>query len=562
MDKKSTYSGFPLSKLYQNEVEWADQVYLRQPVNRQWHEYTWQQTMDQARRVAHFLQQQGCQKGDRVAILSKNCAEWFMIDFGIMMAGCVSVPLYATQKAQDITYILQHAEAKLIFVGKLDHAASQESGIPDGVLRVGMPYGNPMRVDFTWDQVQNDYLPLSGHPLPNPDDVLTIIYTSGTTGTPKGVVYTYAGLDKMREYNEQDFNAFGLERENHFISYLPLAHVVERIAIEMTSIGLPGYQFDVSFVESLDTFKDDLASISPTLFFAVPRIWTIFQMGVLEKVPEHKLNLLLRIPGISWLLKRKIRKTLGFSRCRLFVSGAAPIAKSTLEFFHQLGIPVVEGYGQTENMAYVTINRGEHVRLGTTGRARMGVDLKVGDNHELLVRSPGNMWGYYKDEELTRKTFTEDGYLKSGDMVRLDDEGYLTIIGRVKEQFKTAKGEYISPVPIEGQFCKNTNIEQCCLVGAGLRQPVLVAMLSANARHADKSTLEKNLQDFISLNNEQLATHERVSHILLVNEEWTPENGLLTPTQKVRRAEVEQHYDNLIALSQKTDQPVIWEDAA
>lgn len=559
MDNTSATQVFPLSLLYENEQKLADQVYLRQPFNHEWHEYTWKDTMAQVRRIVTFLHQQGLEKGDRVAIFSKNCAHWFIADFAIMMAGMISVPLYATQKHEDISYILKHSEAKLIFVGKLDQWELQEGAIPEGITRVSFPYMNSMPADYQWNDIIESCEPLQGNPSVNLNDIMTIIYTSGTTGTPKGVVYSYKTISTVRPYIDSEMKSFGLPVHNHFISYLPLAHVVERIAIELLSLGSPGYTFDVSFVESLSTFPDDLREVSPTLFFAVPRIWAIFQKGILEKIPQKKLNILLKIPFVSALIKRKIKKALGFSRCVYFVSGAAPLSTTIIEFFAKLDIEICEGYGLTENNAYVSLCKPSEMKLGSVGKARPGVEIKLSDNKELLVKSPGDMECYYKDGDLTGQSRDSDGFLKTGDLARIDEDGYVYIIGRNKDQFKTAKGEYIVPVPIEMSFAHNNLIEMACLVGTGLKQPVLLTMLSVNAKKLPNDQLKKSFKKLIDEENQHLVSHEKVSHMIVVKDDWTPENGLLTPTLKIKRNQVEQHYADVISKTQTSETSVLFE---
>ncbi|MCB1827731.1 MAG: AMP-binding protein, partial [Coxiellaceae bacterium] len=224
-----------------------------------------------------------------------------------------------------------------------------------------------------------------------------------------------------------------------------------------------------------------------------------------------------------------------------------------------LGLDIYEAYGQTENTAFATIGKPGENTMTSVGKARAGVDVKIADNGEILIKSPGDMVGYYKDEELTKTVFTDDGYLKTGDMGRFDDNGFLYIIGRVKEQFKTAKGEYITPVRIENEFSKNTDIEQCCLVGAGLRQPVLLVMLSETKKQKGEQHLTKSLAEQLDRINPGLSTHEKVSHIIVVNDTWTPENGLMTATLKLRRKEIEHHYKNLIEATQTVSDPIMWE---
>lgn len=503
MNNKYNGSIFPHSYLYNNEQKRGDQVYLRQPINGQWHEYTWQQMMDISRRLANFLIKQGLNPGDRVAILSKNCAEWIMADFAIMLAGMVSVPLYATQHPDDIRLILQHSDCQMIFVGKLDHPELLKEGVPEELRRVGFPYKNTLRADYQWETILDEYLPMRESPLPKLSDLMSIIYTSGTSGDPKGVMISYQTLANYHSVAVNDFKELKLPDFLHFISYLPLAHVVERVAIELLSLD---WESTISFVESIETFPENVREISPDLFFAVPRIWKVFQSGILAKVSQKKLDFLLKIPLINSLLKMKIKRALGLQRSVFNLTGAAPISPAVLTWFSQLGITIYQGYGQTENLAYATLCKPESQKIGTSGQCRYGVEGKIADDGELLLKSPGTMEGYYRDSELTASIYTEDGFMHTGDTATIDEEGYVSIIGRVRDPFKTAKGEFVVPVPIEHQFAENPLIAQCCLVGSGLNRTLLIISLSPKAQTESPDQIEKSLLETLNTVNASLSS--------------------------------------------------------
>ncbi len=547
---------FPLTSLYSNELNRADEVYLRQPIDGQWHEYTWKQTMDIARRLANFLQQQGLKPGDRVAILSKNCAEWIMTDFAIMLAGMVSVPLYATQHSEDIQFILKHSDCQLIFVGKLDHPEIQKSGIPESLKRVGFPYNKVIRTDFEWDKILDEYLPLIGNPLPQPEELMTLIYTSGTTGSPKGVMIRFETLARYHQCAMQDFKELNFPDFLHFVSYLPLAHVVERVAIEFLSID---WKSSISFVESVEKFPENMRDIRPDLFFAVPRIWKVFQSGILAKVPQKKLDILLKVPLVNSLLKKKIIHHMGLDRSVFNLTGAAPISPSIIEWFERLGIMIYEGYGQTENLADATMCKPHHRKVGTVGKVRHGVEAKIAENGELLIKSPGDTPGYYLEPELTAALYTEDGFLHTGDMGSIDEEGYIRIIGRTKDPFKTAKGEFVIPLPIEHQFAHNPMIAQCCLIGSGLNRTILIINLSPKGLSESRAAVEKSLEQSLSEVNATLSHYEQVGHLYIVKTEWTPENHLLTPTLKIKRPAIEAQYQSQFEKIDASKSMIIWE---
>jgi long-chain acyl-CoA synthetase len=542
-------------QLYENEKQYADMVYLRQPINGVWHEYTWKEVMLQARKITAFLKTMGLKKGDTVGILSKNCAEWFISDFAIAIGGFISVPLFSTQHHDTINYVLDHAEVKAIFVGKLDNWQEQEKGIPDHIIRIAFPYDNPMPAKYQWKDILSDYEPDMTNYVPKMKDLYTIMYTSGTTGGPKGVMIPFEAQANLMAVASTD-PIFNQAEHQHYISYLPLGHIFERMAIETTSIFK---KTTVSFVESLQTFAHNLEDTSPTMFVAAPRIWTQFQKGVLAKIPQNKLNILLHIPFISGLIKKKVKQSLGLSRAYCCLSGSAPLSLALIEWYMKLGIEIDEGYGRTEDLAYISVNRPGEAVFGTVGKARPGVEIKLGPNNELLTRSKMMMTGYYKNPEATKAVFTEDGFLRTGDEARIDSNGFLTILGRVNDPFKTDKGEFVNPIPIEGMFAKNNLIEQLCLIGLTLPQPVLLVVLSEAAKKASRENVVTSLQLTLDSINPHLTKFEKVTHIIVVKEPWTPENDLLTPTLKLKRNSIHAKYIDLAHKIAEVPQTIIWE---
>lgn len=540
----------PLERLALWIEKCPDAVWLNQPVNGQWHEFTWAQVDDQARRMATALHALGCAPGDRVALLAKNCAEWIIADLAIMFAGLVSVPLYPLQSPESIDYVLRHAQCKVIILGKLDDPAKLEPGIPAEVIRIAMPYPT-LAAQYAWQALLAEHLPLRDGYVQSPEAMLSILYTSGTTGQPKGVMlsaraFAYAGSQSVKELQ--------ITEQDQYFSYLPLSHAAERFLVEMTALYSGGR---VAFVESLDTFASDLRHVRPTVFFSVPRLWTRFQQGVLEKLPQAKLALLLRIPLIGTLLARKIRKGLGLDRARILVSGAAAIPPALLEWYQAIGMTICEGYGMTEHMAYGCFNRPGQVRFGTVGRPMPGNELRIADSGEILLRCPSLMLGYYLEPEKTAEAIS-DGWLHTGDKGEVDATGYLKITGRVKDIFKTSKGKYIAPAPIEGEIAKNLWVEQVCLMGSNMDQPLALIELSPAARELDRQHLAAELLQTLQQLNAQLAAHERLSHFVVVRDAWTVDNGCMTPTMKIRRNVLEARFaDQLTVLDAK--QPLHWQ---
>lgn len=542
-------------RLLEREKTNADAVYLRQPKSAQWHEYTWAEVMDQARRIAHFLQNIGLKKGDKVSIFSKNCAEWFIADFAITLAGLINVPLFSNQHESSIQYVLEHAEVKVVFLGKLDHFETVRSYIPEHLPTISFDYHSSLSAQFTWKEVLKTE-PLTEVVIPNRHDLYTIIYSSGTSGTPRGAMFTHEAIANYLEIFPEDIKRVSAQSHYHLLSYLPLAHVYERSAIQLTSLVIP---CDVSFVESLDSFGHNLQEVSPTLFAAVPRIWDVFRHKINQKIPAALLVFLLKVPGVSRFLKKKIQKQLGLERSSGNFSGAAHLPVNLIDFFEKLDVIIQEGYGQTENFAYATLSLKDRLKKGFVGSARLQVDLKLDDNNELLMKGPCLMSGYYKNEEATLAAFNEEGWLRTGDIVEMDAEKRIKILGRVSENFKNQKGEFIAPTPIEKRFGTKKGIEYLCLVGRELPSNVLLVSLTSSAQSTGKEEMTAYLEKQLHLTNQGLKSYEKISHILVVKELWAPENNLLTPTLKVKRRVVEEHYHDFIQRAVEEHSKVVWE---
>jgi long-subunit acyl-CoA synthetase (AMP-forming) len=529
-----------------------DREFLLQPVAGQLHATTFSEAEDQARRMASALAGLGMNPGDKVAILAKNSAEWVLADLAIAMAGLVSVPIYPTASADTVAYIIGHSETKALFVGKLDEPDEIGSAIPDALPTIAFPYPTT-RCRYGWQEMIDGAEPIAAPNEPAPDDVMTILYTSGSTGRPKGVVISYrayaygctAALDVV------DFGT-----EDRLLSYLPLAHVTERMALVGPSIYAGARIF---FVESLRTFTEDLKTARPTGFGSVPRLWVKFQAGILSKIPPGKLRLLLAIPLVHRLIARRIREGMGFEECTKFASGSAPISPHTLEWYRKLDINIGEGWGMTETSGLSCANIPFQARrLGTIGIPLEGTELRISEEGELLIRSPGLFTEYFKQPELTEKAFTDDGFFHTGDKAEWDDEcGGYRITGRVKDIFKTAKGKYVVPVPIETQLSANPLLDQVCVLGTGMPAPVAIVVLSDAAQHLPKENVEKSIEATLTDTNKHLESHERLSGMIIVDDEWTTENGLLTPTLKIKRDDLEARYRSVVEKDRI--KPIAWE---
>ena len=537
--------------------DWAgkrpEESFLRQPVDGELRTYSWRQSEDVARRMAGALLGLGLNPGDKVAILSKNCAEWVLADVAISMAGLISVPIYPTANVDTISYILGHSEASAVFVGKLDEPHIATEAVPRSLPSIALPYSTVEGCQLDWQSLIDGNEPIEALHEPVDDEVMTILYTSGTTGKPKGVVLSYGAYCYT---SRAAVDTIEVVSEDRLFSYLPLAHITERTCTEGPAIYAGT---EVWFTESLKTFQSDLKRASPTVFLSVPRLWVKFQSGVHAKIPPGRLKLLLSIPIVGRLVAKRIREELGFGSCRSFGSGSAPISPLTLKWYQKLGINIGEGWGMSETTGFACGNTPfRSDRIGTIGVPLEGTEMKLSEEGEILIRSPGLFKEYYKQPDLTREVITEDGFFHTGDKAEWDENVQaFRITGRVKDIFKSAKGKYVTPVPIEARLSGNPLLEQICVMGSGLPAPVAVAVLSDAARHLPKENVDASLEATLKDVNAHLESHERMSHVVVVNDEWTTENGLLTPTLKVKRDVLEDRYRDLISRS--ADSKIAWE---
>jgi long-chain acyl-CoA synthetase len=547
-----------LQRLYHWERSAPDRIVLTQPLGGgAVRDYTWAQVMDESRRMAAHLQSLGIAPGSRIAILSKNCAHWLMCDFAIWLAGFVSVPLYPTLAAGTIRQILEHSEARLLFVGKLDGWDAMKPGVPEGLPCIATPLA-PRTHYPQWEAIVAATPPLRGDPVRDGHELATIMYTSGTTGMPKGVMHSF---ETFAWSLSTALRRVPLQGDARMLSYLPLAHVAERTLVEH---GLLATSMRVFFAESLETFGADMQRARPTCFFSVPRLWVKFQQGVHAKMPPDKLARLLKLPILRRIVAKKVLTALGLDQCTVAAGGAAPMPPELLRWYERLGLPIIEVYGMTENCGVSHATLPGVQRPGTVGLAYEGVHSRLcPQTGEIQVKSPGLMLGYYKEPELTRDAFTEDGWLHTGDKGLLDAEGNLRITGRVKDLFKTSKGKYVSPAPIEDKLVMNGAVEACVVTGANLGQPLGIVMLNAEAaKRAEDATqrqaMEVSLSAHLDAINAKLDPHEQLDCLVVVTEPWTVDNGFITPTFKVKRNRIEEVYAPLYERWTGKHQRVVW----
>jgi long-chain acyl-CoA synthetase len=548
-----------LQRLYHWEKTAPDRVAMTQPLGGgAVRDYTWREVLDQSRRMAAHLRSLSLPPGSCIALLSKNTAHWLMADFAIWMAGHVSVPLYPTLAAGTIRQILEHSEAKLLFVGKLDGWETMKPGVPPGLPCVALPL-SPPGAGTPWDEIIARTQPLAGEPVRVGDELSTVMYTSGTTGNPKGVMHSFATFAWSMASLRKRIPEF--DENSRALSYLPLSHVAERTLIEHGQLATGMH---VYFAESLDTFAADLQRARPTIFFSVPRLWVKFQQGVSAKMPPAKLERLLKIPILRGIVRKKILSALGLQECRFAGGGAAPMPPELLRWYDRLGLNLVEVYGMTENCGISHATLPGKQRPGTVGLPYDGVLCRLDPaTGEILVKSPGTMLGYYKEPGPTRQALDDDGWLHTGDKGEIDAEGYLRITGRVKDLFKTSKGKYVAPAPIEDKLVMHVAVEACCVTGANLGQPLALLMLNAEAARravdaAGRAELEASLIAHLSGVNELLDPHEQLDCLVVTVDPWTIDNDLITPTFKVKRNRIEELFARNYGSWVGSRKKVVW----
>jgi long-chain acyl-CoA synthetase len=545
-----------LQRVYRWERERADRIFLTQPSVGWVREWTWAQAINESRRMAAYLKAQAWEPGSPVAILSKNSAWWIMADLAIWMAGHVSVPIYPSLRAQTVRQILEHSGARACFVGDVEKETAPACGTP-GPAWIALPNA-AADIDVGWEPLIEASRPISGCPVRDADEIATIIYTSGTTGNPKGVMHRFRGFGQNAKILAERLK---LNNEQRMLSYLPLAHILERVGGEALSLRLATHLY---FSEGIETFLKDLARARPTVFLSVPRLLVKFQQGVFAKLPKEKLDRLLRIPAVRMLVKRKILRQLGLDRVDMVACGGAPLPPEIFVWYRKLGVHLSEGYGMTETMV-THLPLPEAVRTGCVGPPLDGVETRVSDSGELLIRSGMNMAGYYREPELTREAFTDDGFFRTGDIVAIESDGQMKIVGRIKEQFKTSKGKYVAPAPIESKLMEHPAVESCCLMGSGQPSPFAMIVLSEQVRKRCidpevRRDLERSLLKRMQEVNAELDPFERISMIVVADGPWTIGNGLITPTLKIRRGVVEDRYRRLVE-QWTVHSGVVWESA-
>lgn len=548
-----------------------------------WRDLTWSQVMQDIIRWQVALTHEGLGPGDRVAIMLKNCPNWIIFDQAALGLGLVTVPLYTSDRPENVAHVLQDSGARLLLIDCAEHwhplhEACQDLATLERVVTIRNP---PEGDDDARLRGLDEWLPETGdefrHMVSDPDALATIVYTSGTTGKPKGVMLSHRNLLSNAWGALMTFEIY---TSDIFLSFLPLSHCLERQA---------GYYLPVmagatvAYARSSLQLQEDLARVRPTVLVTVPRIFERIQAALrtkLEREPryarwlfdlavnigyrrfEHaqgraswNANLLLW-PLLKTMVADGLMSRLG-GRLRLAVSGGAALSPEISRIFIGLGLPIIQGYGLTETSPVIGVNRVRDNLPSSIGQAIPGVEVRLGENDVLHARGPNVMLGYWNNPEATRAVMTDDGWLNTGDIAKIDADGHITITGRIKEIIVLNNGEKISPVDLETAILQDPLFEQVMVVGEG--KPYLSLLAVVNRERWMEAAKERDLPDAwpaslrlpqaraFALNRvaQQMKAfpgYARIRRAALLSEPWTEENGLLTPTLKQKRSRVLERY--------------------
>ena len=551
--------------------------------NNKWKSISTKKYVSEANKVSSSLLTLGIKPNDKIAVITTNNNPiWHILDTGILQIGAQNVPLYATLSEKDYAYILDHSDAKYCFVSddelykkvksvahktKLENVFSLQSLKTEydwnSFLEIGEKENNQPKIEELKKQVK-------------PEDLATIIYTSGTTGTPKGVMLTHKNI-VFTVFKTAD--RINLKNSNkRIISYLPICHIFERSASYYNFF----MGFEIYFAESIDKLGDNIREVKPHYLAVVPRL--------LEKIFDKIVDKGSHLKGIKkqlffWALalgeqyepynkkgswydfKLKIARKIIFSKwqealggnLKFMISGSAPLQHRLIRVFTAAGIHIFEGYGMTESSPGGTLNdlRNKGLKIGTVGKPLKGINIKIANDGEILMKGDNVMLGYYKNKEMTHKTII-NGYLHTGDIGKIDADGFLTITDRKKEMFKTSGGKYIAPAALESELKQSRFIEQIMVVGEGEKMPAAIIQpnfdfikewatlhnYTINNITTDKKLIDR-IQKEVDFYNKKFGKWEQIKRFEITPEEWTIETGLLTPTMKMRRKKIKEKYKNL-----------------
>ncbi len=582
-----------------------DAVCMRRKKYGLWEEVRWRDYERGVRAVALALVDMGIKPGEPVGLISENRVEWLMTDLGILAAGAVTCAMYTTSASEQVAYIMQHAEVRVLFCEneeQLDKALEVRKTHPIDHIIVFEDKGLRSFEDDSlvfWDELLEKYsarIADAGAELDErargvkPEDLAILVYTSGTTGPPKGVMLSHSAIawacSTLRDTIRPD-------PTDEYLSFLPLCHIAERTITVFNQVINGSI---VNFAENLDTVRENLGEVRPHVFFAVPRIWEklfnaielrmkeapwakrrayAWAVAVGKEMNRHRqlaaleggesnapAGLVAAHLAADQAVLAPLRKKLGFDRTRFALSGAAPISPEVIEYFQSLGVPLVEGYGQTESTAVITMSPAGFMPPGAVGKPIPGVELALAEDGEILARSPGVMMGYYRHPEATDEHVNAEGWLHTGDVGELDEFGRLKITDRKKDLIITAGGKNIAPQYIESKLRLSAYVHDAVVIGERRKYVTALVILDednlvewaqksrvqfgAYAELARSEEVEKLIQNEVALVNKTLTHVESVKKFRILERRLDRDEGELTPTLKVRRKIVEEKYQALI----------------
>jgi len=564
-----------------------------------WHDITWNEYHDRAKKIGCALVSMGFKTGDAACIIGDNCIEWVMADLGIQCVGGVSVGVYATNAWQQVEYVVNHCDARFLFVENEEQLDKwlmfrENASLLKKVIvwdtKGLLAFNDPMVMTF--DQlVEKGSRADEKHPMlfkdmqsrVRPDDPAVIIYTSGTTGPPKGAVLTHKNVTWMANAVDESIKIY---KRDNVLSFLPLCHIFERLFTVFIHIK---FAYTVNFVEKPDTVMRNMMEVSPTIGYAVPRIWEKYYSNIMIKMADATwfkrlvFNAALKIgkkqadivmnfksPGLfhkglffiaRFAIFRKLKERLGFENIRMAISGAAPISQDVLRFFQSIGMNLIEGYGQTEGTGVTTLSPEDKTKFGTVGKALKGIDIKIAEDGEILVRSPGVFKGYYKNDEATAETII-DGWLCTGDVGEIDTDGFLTITDRKKDIIVTAGGKNITPQYIENKLKASIYVNDAVVIGDRRKFLSSLIMIDEDnmvkfaqdnkVRFSTYKDLTRDRQVTALIDrevkkvNETLARVENIRKFTILPKRLYEEDGEVTPTMKIKRKFVNDAFKDLI----------------
>lgn len=556
----------------------------------------WAQYQQQVNVIAAGLISLGVQPKDFIGLMAGNRPEHVLADIGVMAAGATPVTFYSTLATPQVEYIAGHADVKVAVIENLEFMKRWEAAKPNlpgleyVVLLEGAENYDTTEWVLSWDDLLARGTALmadrpdavaQAHADVKPDDLATLIYTSGTTGTPKGVMISQRNVVWTTECTAR---TVPIPDHPRYVSYLPLAHIGERMASHYMGLWTAG---SVHYIPDLSMVAEGVQAAKPQVFFAVPRVWEKFQAGLmarLEAEPNERRRKLalgaidhavamveleqsggrpsfmqnLKSTLFERLVFSKIRSGLGLDELTIAISAAAPISADLLTFFRAIGIPVFELYGMTESSGPGVTNRPGANKIGSVGQAMPGVEIATAEDDEIMIRGGLVTQGYYKNDEATAETYTDDGWLLTGDLGKIDDDGYLTLIGRKKEIIITAAGKNIAPAKLENYVKEHGLVSQACVVGDGRKYITMLVAIDGEAApawaerqgipftdlasFAQHETVRAEIDQLVESANNHVARVEQAKKWVIIGDDWTPESGELTPSLKLKRRVVLENY--------------------